>query len=119
MSPLPLDRPCRHASRCNGPDAPPAQSLRRLRAERLRIHRSSPPGFVYLACVYGDDDTGFAVEQTQYLAQVGLFTIGDYPDDRVPGGRFLSVQQNQALFQLIGVTYGGNGVIDFVTPDAP
>jgi microcystin-dependent protein len=37
----------------------------------------------------------------------------------VPGGRFLSVQQNQALFQLIGVTYGGNGENDFVTPDAP
>jgi microcystin-dependent protein len=80
---------------------------------------AAPPGFVYLACVYGDDDTGFLVDQTHYLGQVDLFTIGGYPDYRVRGGEFLSVQENQALFQLLGVTYGGNGEIDFVTPDPP
>jgi microcystin-dependent protein len=80
---------------------------------------AAPPGFVYLACVYGDDDTGFLVDQTHYLGQVDLFTIGGYPDYRVRGGEFLSVQENQALFQLLGVTYGGNGEIGFVTPDPP
>jgi microcystin-dependent protein len=69
--------------------------------------------------VYGDDDTGLPVDPTHYLAQVDLFTVGGYPDYRARGGEFLPVQQNQALFQLLGTTYGGNGETNFVTPDPP
>jgi microcystin-dependent protein len=32
-------------------------------------------------------------------------------------GQTLSIQQNQALFSLIGTTYGGNGVTTFQLPD--
>ena len=32
-------------------------------------------------------------------------------------GQFLPIQQNQALFSLLGTTYGGNGVTTFQLPD--
>jgi microcystin-dependent protein len=32
-------------------------------------------------------------------------------------GQLLSIQQNQALFSLLGVTYGGDGVNTFALPD--
>jgi len=32
-------------------------------------------------------------------------------------GQLLSIQQNQALFSLLGTTYGGNGVTTFQLPD--
>ncbi|MFK4729755.1 tail fiber protein [Agromyces mediolanus] len=32
-------------------------------------------------------------------------------------GQILSVQQNQALFSLLGTTYGGNGVTTFALPN--
>ena len=79
---------------------------------------AAPPGFVYLACVDGDDGTGPFVE-TPYLAQVDLFTLVGYPQNREPGGLLLPVSQNQAIFQLIGTTYGGNGKTNFVTPGPP
>jgi microcystin-dependent protein len=32
-------------------------------------------------------------------------------------GQILSIQQNQALFALLGTTYGGNGTTTFALPD--
>jgi microcystin-dependent protein len=32
-------------------------------------------------------------------------------------GQLLSIQQNSALFSLLGVTYGGNGTTNFALPD--
>ncbi|BDU71959.1 phage tail protein [Mesoterricola silvestris] len=32
-------------------------------------------------------------------------------------GQFLPINQNQALFSLLGTTYGGNGVTTFALPD--
>jgi microcystin-dependent protein len=32
-------------------------------------------------------------------------------------GQILSIQQNQALFSLLGTTYGGNGTTTFALPD--
>jgi microcystin-dependent protein len=32
-------------------------------------------------------------------------------------GQVLSIQQNQALFSIMGTTYGGNGVTTFALPD--
>jgi microcystin-dependent protein len=32
-------------------------------------------------------------------------------------GQLLSIQQNQALFSLLGTTYGGNGTTNFALPD--
>jgi len=88
---------------------------------------AAPPGFVYLACVYGDDDTNpygggrdpVGEGWTTYLAQVDLFIPAGVPLDRRPGGFTLGVAQNQALFQLLGTTFGGNGVNIFETPKPP
>src|SRR5690242_1282450 len=33
------------------------------------------------------------------------------------GGQFLAINQNQALFSLLGTTYGGNGQTTFALPD--
>src|SRR5258707_5091521 len=33
------------------------------------------------------------------------------------GGQFLPINQNQALFSLLGTTYGGNGQTTFALPD--
>lgn len=32
-------------------------------------------------------------------------------------GQHLPIQQNAALFSILGTTYGGNGVTDFALPD--
>jgi len=32
-------------------------------------------------------------------------------------GQLLSINQNQALFSILGTTYGGNGVVNFALPD--
>ncbi len=79
---------------------------------------AAPPGFVYLACVDGNDDTGPLVE-TPYMAQVDLFPFLGYPRNRGPGGEILPISQKSALFQLIGTTYGGNGKTNFITPNPP
>lgn len=31
-------------------------------------------------------------------------------------GQTLSISQNQALFSILGTTYGGNGTVNFVLP---
>ncbi|SFL21234.1 Microcystin-dependent protein [Paenibacillus sp. 1_12] len=54
----------------------------------------------------------------QFLAEIRLFSY-----DRVPNGwaicdgQILSITANQALFSLLGTTYGGNGVTTFALPD--
>ncbi|MGH9604583.1 MAG: tail fiber protein [Terracidiphilus sp.] len=41
-----------------------------------------------------------------------------YPDNYTPAdGQLLSIQQNTALFSLIGISYGGNGETNFALPD--
>ncbi len=54
----------------------------------------------------------------QFVGEIRLF-----PYDFAPrtwaycAGQILPIQQNQALFALIGTTYGGNGVSNFALPD--
>lgn len=53
-----------------------------------------------------------------FLGEIRLFAGNYNPEDWVLcNGQSLSVQQNQALFSLIGVTYGGDGVNTFNVPD--
>jgi microcystin-dependent protein len=53
-----------------------------------------------------------------YLAQIVLFA-GDFAPKNflTCSGQILSIAQNQALFALLGTTYGGNGVSTFQLPD--
>lgn len=55
---------------------------------------------------------------TPYIGEIRMFGFS-----RIPVGWFacdgspVSISQNQALFALIGTTYGGDGVTNFCVPD--
>ncbi|MVM37044.1 phage tail protein [Spirosoma sp. HMF3257] len=52
-----------------------------------------------------------------YIGQVQLFSFNFPPKDwAFCDGRLLSIVQNQALFSLIGTTYGGDGITTFALP---
>ncbi len=52
------------------------------------------------------------------LGNVGLFAGGYNPSGWVEcAGQLMAINQNQALFALLGTTYGGNGVTNFALPD--
>ncbi|HEY4167068.1 MAG TPA: tail fiber protein [Reyranella sp.] len=53
-----------------------------------------------------------------YLGQIEVFGFGFAPKNWVQcRGQILPIQQYQALFALLGTTYGGNGVTTFALPD--
>jgi len=53
-----------------------------------------------------------------FLGEIRMFAGNYNPEDWILcNGQSMSVQQNQALFSLIGVTYGGDGVNTFNVPD--
>ena len=53
-----------------------------------------------------------------YLGEVSLFA-GNYAPRgwAIADGHALSINQNQALFSLLGTSYGGNGITNFQLPD--
>ncbi len=53
-----------------------------------------------------------------YLGQLILCGFNVVPRGCVPcDGRLLSISQNQALYTLLGITFGGDGVTNFAVPD--
>jgi len=54
----------------------------------------------------------------EFVGAVRIFA-GDYAPTNfaLAQGQLLSIQQNTALFSLLGTTYGGNGVSTFQLPD--
>jgi microcystin-dependent protein len=53
-----------------------------------------------------------------YLGSVGWFAGNFAPKGwLLCDGHQLSIQQNAALFSLLGTTYGGDGVRNFALPD--
>jgi microcystin-dependent protein len=53
-----------------------------------------------------------------YLAEIRLVSFGFAPKGwALCNGQLLPINQNQALFALLGTTYGGNGVTTFALPD--
>jgi len=53
-----------------------------------------------------------------FLGEIRMFAGNYNPEDWVLcNGQSMNLQQNQALFSLIGVTYGGDGVNNFNLPD--
>ncbi|MBO9707846.1 MAG: phage tail protein [Caulobacter sp.] len=54
----------------------------------------------------------------QYMGEIRIMAF-DFPPKGWAqcNGQLLSIQQNQALFSLLGTTYGGNGVTNFQLPD--
>lgn len=53
-----------------------------------------------------------------FLSEIRMFSF-DFPPRgwAICAGQILSIQQNAALFSLLGTTYGGNGVTTFALPD--
>jgi microcystin-dependent protein len=53
-----------------------------------------------------------------FLAEVRIFSFGFAPQGWAQcNGQLLPINQNQALFSLLGTTYGGNGQTNFALPD--
>lgn len=53
-----------------------------------------------------------------FLAQIQMFSFGFPPRGWAQcNGQLLQIAQNQALFSLLGTTYGGNGVTTFGLPN--
>jgi len=55
---------------------------------------------------------------TPFLAEMRLISFNFAPKGwALCNGQFLPINQNQALFSLLGTTYGGNGQTTFALPD--
>jgi len=53
-----------------------------------------------------------------FLSEIRIFSFDFAPRGwAYCAGQILSIQQNAALFSLLGTTYGGNGVTTFALPD--
>lgn len=53
-----------------------------------------------------------------FLGEIRLFPMGWAPDGwHLCDGATMQIQQNQALYALLGTTYGGNGSTTFNLPD--
>lgn len=55
---------------------------------------------------------------TPFLGEIQIFAFNFAPKGwAMCNGQLISIQQNQALFSLLGTTYGGNGVQNFALPN--
>ena len=53
-----------------------------------------------------------------FLSEIRLFSFNFPPKGwAFCNGQFLPINQNQALFSLLGTTYGGNGQTNFALPN--
>lgn len=55
---------------------------------------------------------------TPYLGEMRIFTFNFAPKGwAMCNGQLLAINQNQALFSILGTTYGGNGQTTFALPN--
>jgi microcystin-dependent protein len=55
---------------------------------------------------------------TPFLAQIEIFSFNFAPKGWAQcNGQLLPINQNQALFSLLGTTFGGDGRVNFALPD--
>ena len=53
-----------------------------------------------------------------FLSEIRIFSFGFPPKGwAMCDGQLLPINQNQALFSLLGTTYGGDGRVNFALPD--
>ena len=53
-----------------------------------------------------------------FLSEIRVFSFGFAPRGwALCNGQLLPINQNQALFSLLGTTYGGDGRVNFALPD--
>lgn len=64
------------------------------------------------------DGPGSGDASTPYLGEIVASAVGVIPPGFMAcNGQLLPINQNQALFALLGTTYGGNGQTTFALPD--
>src|SRR6478609_1086599 len=55
---------------------------------------------------------------TPYMSEIKIFAFNFPPKGwALCNGQLLPINQNQALFSILGTTYGGNGQTNFALPD--
>ena len=55
---------------------------------------------------------------TPFLSEIKIFSFGFAPKGwTVCNGQLLPINQNQAIFSLVGTTYGGDGRVNFGLPN--
>jgi microcystin-dependent protein len=55
---------------------------------------------------------------TQYFGEIRIVSFSFAPKGWAQcNGQTMSIQQNTALFSLLGTTYGGDGITNFMLPD--
>ena len=53
-----------------------------------------------------------------FLSEIRIMSFGFAPNGwALANGQLLPINQNQALFSLLGTTYGGDGRVNFALPD--
>ena len=64
-------------------------------------------------------DVARAQASSPYLGEIQTFAFNFCPAGWAPlNGQLLAISQNQALFALLGTTYGGDGQSTFALPTA-
>jgi microcystin-dependent protein len=67
-----------------------------------------------------DNSSPFFSVSESFIAQVAMFAGAPFSNRNnlsATNGQLLPINQNQALFSLLGTTYGGNGITNFALPD--
>ncbi|WP_164108665.1 MULTISPECIES: phage tail protein [Sphingobacterium] len=68
--------------------------------------------------VFSGADSGFLAGDTPFLSEIAIFSFGFAPRGWAQcNGQLLPINQNQALFSLLGTTFGGDGRVNFALPD--
>jgi microcystin-dependent protein len=87
------------------------------------MHLMRTPSFILSLCVASMAmfvaGAARAQDATQpYIGQIMLVSFGFAPKGWAEcNGQILPINQNQALFALLGTTYGGDGRVTFALPD--
>jgi microcystin-dependent protein len=73
---------------------------------------------ISLGGIYPPHDNGSLPSDQPYFGEVQAFA-GDFAPEgwAMADGQLLSIATNQALFSILGTTYGGNGTTNFALPD--
>jgi microcystin-dependent protein len=72
-----------------------------------------------LAILAGSLSPGCALANEPFLGEMRILAASFCPKGHAPArGQLLPINQNQALFALLGTTYGGDGRTTFALPTA-
>lgn len=94
-----------------------------VRTKTVKIISSATPGTYSIAQMYAlqngsKPNIDFWDATAPVISQISLFAFNFAPRNWAScDGQILSIQQNTALFSLLGIAYGGNGISTFALPN--